>query len=229
MSVRIEYTEGYRFEGTKLTFVSDAEPAVYKGGQKQRRALVKCDCGNTKVILVNSIRSLATVSCGCVETESKITRNTTHGKSKSREYKIYGDMLARCNNENNTVYDYYGGRGISVCSRWTGAGGFENFYSDMGEIPKGLSIDRIDRDGDYSPENCRITNQSEQNYNKRRSKKNRSGKTGVYKRKDGKCGYSVYIGFNGKHIHLITTHDYELAVFCREEAEIHYFGYNLNC
>lgn len=74
-------------------------------------------------------------------------------------------MLQRCTNPNNIKWKYYGGRGISVCKRWTGSDGFPNFLADMGERPSRMTLDRVDNDGDYEPGNCRWATYSEQNRN----------------------------------------------------------------
>lgn len=78
-------------------------------------------------------------------------------------------MLSRCNNPNQTGYEYYGGRGITVCDRWNllKGGSFENFYEDMGERPKGMTLDRINVDGNYCKENCRWADWSTQMLNRR--------------------------------------------------------------
>ena len=82
-------------------------------------------------------------------------------------------MIQRCSNPNASGWEHYGGRGITVCARWLK---FESFLLDMGEPPRGMSIDRIDNDGDYEPGNCRWATQSAQNLNTRRSKAKREGK-----------------------------------------------------
>lgn len=108
-----------------------------------------CDCGNRKVLFIGDVTNNHTKSCGCIKLESK--PNLKHDKSYSRVYGIWRHMVQRCTNTNNDKYKYYGGRGIIVCERWMK---FENFYVDMGEPPKGYTIDRIDNNGNYTKENC---------------------------------------------------------------------------
>lgn len=125
--------------------------------------MCKCVCGVEKEFRSNNLRRGLSQSCGCMKgamiTDSKIR----HGLAGARVYKCWAKMRQRCINPKDKRYDRYGGRGIKVCDRWQS---FENFYADMGEMPEKMTLDRIDVNGDYCPENCRWTDMTTQQRNK---------------------------------------------------------------
>ena len=135
-----------------------------------------CTCGREKDIKLAYLLKKKTRSCGCLFVEHMAERNTTHGLSRNhkRTYRSWKDLRQRCNNPNNTDYPNYGGRGISVCKRWDS---FLNFFEDMGERPDGMTIDRIDTNGNYEPLNCRWATPKEQARNKTNNRLMLDGKT----------------------------------------------------
>ena len=131
--------------------------------------LCRCDCGNSKFVRMGNLTSGNSTTCGCIQKIINAERGrkqlTTHGMTKSREFKTWQSIQQRCYNKNDDHYKNYGGRGIKVCSRWIDS--FLNFYDDMGRRPEGKSIDRINNDGDYTPENCKWSTPKEQRNNQR--------------------------------------------------------------
>lgn len=118
----------------------------------------RCVCGNVKAVHGGSLQQKTSTNCGCKSIEKTIIRNTTHGRSKTSEYKILQQIILRCTSPKVISWRYYGAMGIGVCKRWTdgedGKTGFECFYEDMGPRPHGLTIHRVDGSGNYCKENC---------------------------------------------------------------------------
>lgn len=125
-----------------------------------------CDCGNHVERRIKNVRSGKTSSCGCLARELTVARNETHGLTRQfpREYGLWKGMRDRCQRTGNRSYADYGGRGITVCPRWED---FARFMDDMGPCPNGLSIDRMDTNGNYEPGNCRWATATQQANNKR--------------------------------------------------------------
>lgn len=132
---------------------------------KQRRWVCVCDCGTVAVVHGGNLRNGTSTSCGCYEREQARARKTTHGQNGTRVHRIWKAMRSRCSNKNTPAYPYYGGRGVTVCERWQV---FAHFLADMGQPPSDAhSLDRIDTDGAYTPENCRWVDVYTQANNKR--------------------------------------------------------------
>lgn len=130
----------------------------------KRYYLCKCECGNEKEVRMDSLRNGKAISCGCYNKEMSIKANTKHGMYKTRIYRIWHGMKSRCLNYNNDSYKNYGGRGISICSEWMDFSAFKkwsiiNGYKDF------LTIERVNVNGNYNPQNCTWISMEEQRRN----------------------------------------------------------------
>lgn len=202
----------------RLVVLKEAKPHISKSGKtKMRMWLCRCDCGVEKEILGTSLMKGATKSCGCLNSEAARERiakqsikhgYTSNGKTE-RLYLVWTHMKNRCENPNATGYQNYGGRGIAVCKEWYSYPAFREWAILNGYNPNAktgqCTLDRIDVNGDYCPENCRWATAKEQGNNKRTNRlitfcgrtqtmqqwADELGvkKTLIYKRL--KCGWSV--------------------------------------
>lgn len=149
--------------GQKFSRLTVTERSTVNAGIKAHWHCV-CDCGKTSIVATSDLKSGHTKSCGCLNDEVRKTKPIKHGFNRTPTHVSWLAMLARCSNSNLKSYKNYGGRGITVCARWSS---FENFLADIGERPHGRSIDRIDVNGNYEPGNCRWATASEQRRNQR--------------------------------------------------------------
>ena len=148
----------------RLTAIKDV------GRSKEGKSIwqCRCSCGKEIEIIGSYIIRGRTQSCGCLIRDINKQRATTHGYTRgdkiTRTYRSHQDMINRCTNVKNKSYKDYGGRGIKVCFAWLES--FENFLSDMGERPEGMTLDRINVNGNYEPSNCRWATRKQQNRNR---------------------------------------------------------------
>ena len=157
----------------RWSVISKAPNHVTSSGNSFTAWNCVCDCGTKRVVLNNALKSGASTSCGCIHREKQVevARNnfSTHKETKTRLYQIWAGMRKRCNNPNASNYSNYGGRGITVCEEWDDYTSFRDWALSHG-YSDSMSIDRVNVDTGYSPNNCRWVGSVAQANNRRTSK-----------------------------------------------------------
>lgn len=184
----------------------------------------ECECGNKVVVESANLKCGHSKSCGCL----KVDQNYRHGWNDTPEYDVFRGMQQRCYNPKTNKFEKYGGRGIGICDRWLEPDGVGilNFIEDMGPRPSlNHTIERVNVDGDYCPENCIWTDDlSLQAFNQNKRTNNTSGRTGVqFFKRTGR--WVAGIDCRGERIHLGYFDTFEEACAAREAAELKYFGF----
>ncbi len=156
----------------ELTVLKRLDTKLDKGGRRRTMWLCRCSCGNETAVSADALKSGNQVSCGCYRKKHASEMFMKHGMADTRLYYVWSGIKSRCYNSNVYEYRFYGARGISMCEKW--CNNFEAFYDWAisngydNSAPRGTyTIDRIDTDGDYSPENCRLITQKQQMNNTR--------------------------------------------------------------
>lgn len=204
-----------------LLTVKECVGSEKHSGKMRRVYLCICDCGGEISKLADhlKLKTVSLKSCGCYMEKS-------FWKKTLPERNCWASMFVRCYNPECKTYQYYGGKGVTVCDRWNPdfGGSFINFLADMGSRPtKSHTIDRANVDGDYEPSNCTWATRTEQEVNKGLRAKNTSGKTGVYFNK--KCEkWEARISFEKRQLNLGVFSEFVDAVKARQDGELKYYG-----
>lgn len=201
-----------------LVFLKELDPFIRANGRPRRVGLFKCSCGKETAKRLESVKSGKVKSCGCMKGKMISKAKIIHGKCNTDLYYVWHNMKVRCYNKNNYHYKWYGSRGISVCDDWRQD--FQSFYkwAIAANWKKGLTIDRIDNNGNYEPSNCRFVTQKENVNNAREiTKANTSGHRNIKKIKEK---YRVVV----KRIHLGMYSNLEEAISARDKYKIKEFS-----
>ena len=165
MSKFVDLT-GQRFG--RLTVIERSD-IIKRSGKRETAFLCKCGCGKECVVMAYNLKNGHTQSCSCLSLKKRVAARTTHHETGTRLYQIWFHMKRRTTNVNDREYSYYGGRGITICDEWLSYEPFRDWALQNGYSAE-LSIDRIDNNKGYCPENCRWTTQKVQSNNTRKNR-----------------------------------------------------------
>ena len=179
--------------------------------QRYRYGLYECPyCGKEFEAITKNIKKGNTRSCGCL-----YKGQPTHGLTYNKFYKTWHNMIRRCTNPKNSSYKNYGGRGITVCDEWLDVTNFVAWCEETYPNIKGYSLDRIDNDKGYSPDNCTWSSRTMQNINQRMKVTNKSGYNGIIWNKKN-SNWKAGIGVNHKLVYIGSFLTKEEAVLARD-------------
>ena len=202
---KILFDKGYVFD-SGVKYIED-DGHILQGTRKRRAIIVECTCGESFRSSLNDIKHSKIKSCGCKHL-------TAGGRSTDRLFGIWKNIISRCENDKSGSYSGYGGRGISVCDDWKVFDTFEKWSLDNGYSEK-LSIDRVNVNGNYEPNNCRWADGYTQSQNTRVKTKSKTGYSGIYKEWNGT--YRARLMFFGKRKTVGTFKTIEEAIYARDK------------
>ena len=182
------------------------------------RYLCKCSCGNIRTVRGSSLRNGTSKSCGCLNKEII----TKHGMISTPTYASRVSARSRCRYEKDSSYPRYGGKGIDICDRWYDS--FENFFKDMGERPRGMTLDRKDGSKGYYPENCRWATLVEQSSNRNHTQPSFSKYRGVYYKKSNGRWFSTVEGYCSSGGIYVGTFDTDIEAALAYDEKIREVG-----
>lgn len=181
-----------------------------KSTRKYRYGLYECQyCGQEFEAQIGNVRRQPHTSCGCR------AGNPTHGLRNNKFYETWNAMIRRCNNPKHKSYPNYGGRGITVCDEWLDVTNFAAWCESTHPNMEGYTLDRVDNDKGYSPDNCTWADKTTQCLNQRISKRNTSGVVGVSYNNRGEV-WTAYISVNNTKKHIGSFKTIEEAVLARD-------------